>query len=257
MQFSYESYSAQQANRKPSGQGGNLPKTRFINEWLKNDGDVVVCRFPYHSMSDISFDSVHKVTFPGDRYGKWVRCEGDNCPLCRQGVKVDFRFFLKAIVYVVDSDTGTVSLVPAIWDRPAAFADIELKGLMDDYGDLSQCLFKIKRNGTGLETRYTINIITNKAIYNPDVYKADFSVLEFVDPVKVFTKPVQMYIEACNNGGEETTEQTTEVEEVKPSAPVEQPKPEPKPQVVVEQPKPEQPQTPTESPVAKPKRYTF
>lgn len=206
-QFSYESYSAQQAARRSNaGTGGSKTQssTRFVNEWLKNDGDSVVVRFPYHSMDDIKFETTHTVTFPGERFGKRVRCEGDNCPLCKQGVKVDVRFFVKAIVYVTDPTTGGVTLVPAIWDRPAAFADIDLKNLMQDYGDLTESLFKIKRNGAGLDTRYTISIITNKAVYNPSVYKVDFTGLDDIDPVRILTKSVDQYMKALNPEAETT-----------------------------------------------------
>ena len=149
-------------------------------------------------MDDIQFETTHTVTFPGDKYGKRVRCEGADCPLCKQGVKVDTRFFVKAIVYVTDPVNGTVSLVPAIWDRPAAFADIDLKNLIAEYDDLTQNLFKIKRNGSGLDTRYTISIIMNKTVYNPEVYKADFTGLDSVDPVKVMTRTVEQYMKALN-----------------------------------------------------------
>ena len=198
-QFSYEAYSAQQSTKRTTSAGGGRQNpTHFINEWLKNDGDSVVVRFPYHSMDDIQFETTHTVTFPGDKYGKRVRCEGPDCPLCKQGVKVDTRFFVKAIVYVTDPVNGTVSLVPAIWDRPAAFADIDLKNLIAEYDDLTQNLFKIKRNGSGLDTRYTISIIMNKTVYNPEVYKADFTGLDSVDPVKVMTRTVEQYMKALN-----------------------------------------------------------
>lgn len=212
-QFSYETYSAQQAARKANSSGGNgnrtQSSTRFINEWLKNDGDSVVVRFPYHSMEDIKFETTHTVTFPGERFGKRVRCEGDGCPLCKQGVKLDTRFFVKAIVYVTDATNGSVTLVPAIWDRPAAFADIELKNLMQEYGDLTESLFKIKRNGAGLDTRYTISIITNKAVYNPEVYKADFSMLEPIDATRVLTKTIEQYMKAIGAGEEASDKKET------------------------------------------------
>ena len=200
-QFDYETYSAQQAARRAHAAGTSgkpQTQTHFVNEYIKNDGDSVVVRFPYHSMDDIKFETTHTVTFPGERFGKRVRCEGDNCPLCKQGVKVDTRFFVKAIVYVTDATNGSVTLVPAIWDRPAAFADIDLKNLLTEYGDLTESLFKIKRNGSGLDTRYTISIITNKAVYNPEVYKADFSGLDSIDPTRILTKTVEQYMKALN-----------------------------------------------------------
>ena len=205
-QFDYNTYSAQQAARRAnsSNTGGRTQsQTHFVNEYLKNDGDSVVVRFPYHSMDDIKFETTHTVTFPGERFGKRVRCEGADCPLCKQGVKVDVRFFVKAIVYVTDPTSGGVTLVPSIWDRPAAFADIDLKNLIMEYGDLTESLFKIKRNGSGLDTRYTISIITNKAVYNPEVYKADFTGLESIDPVRILTKSIEQYMKALNPSTEE------------------------------------------------------
>ncbi len=258
-QFSYEAYSQQAAaKRSTSAGGGRQNPTHFINEWLKNDGDSVVVRFPYHSMDDIQFETTHTVTFPGDKYGKRVRCEGADCPLCKQGVKVDTRFFVKAIVYVTDPVNGTVSLVPAIWDRPAAFADIDLKNLIAEYDDLTQNLFKIKRNGSGLDTRYTISIIMNKTVYNPDVYKADFTGLSDIDPVKVMTRTVEQYMKALNPESAQqesknletvisTPEEHRAVEEAL-GMPAEEPAPTPAPQ----------PQTNSNPQAAdRPKRYTF
>ena len=254
-QFSYEAYSAQQNTKRASSSTGGARQntTHFINEWLKNDGDSVVVRFPYHSMNDIKFETTHTVTFPGDKYGKRVRCAGDDCPLCKQGVKVDTRFFVKAIVYVTDPVSGNVSLVPAIWDRPAAFADIDLKNLMQEYNDLTENLFKIKRNGSGLDTRYTISIIMNKAVYNPEVYKADFTGLDEVDPIKVMTRTVEQYMKALNPD-------TAEKEEA-PVAPAAKPVTQAAPVVetpVAPAPAPVAPaENPTPQAADRPKRYTF
>lgn len=252
-QFSYEAYSQQNTKRTTSAGGSRQNPTHFINEWLKNDGDSVVVRFPYHSMDDIQFETTHTVTFPGDKYGKRVRCEGPDCPLCKQGVKVDTRFFVKAIVYVTDPVNGTVSLVPAIWDRPAAFADIDLKNLIAEYDDLTQNLFKIKRNGSGLDTRYTISIIMNKTVYNPEVYKADFTGLNDIDPVKVMTRTVEQYMKALNPENKQesknldtaisTPEEHRQIEE---ALNMEPEKPEEAPAPKQEAPQPD-----------RPKRYTF
>lgn len=254
-QFSYEAYSAQQSTKRSSSAGGARQNpTHFINEWLKNDGDSVVVRFPYHSMADIQFETTHTVTFPGDKYGKRVRCEGADCPLCKQGVKLDTRFFVKAIVYVTDPVSGNVNLVPAIWDRPAAFADIDLKNLLEEYEDLTENLFKIKRSGSGLDTRYTISIITNKTVYNPVVYKADFSGLSEIDPVKVMTRSVEQYMKALNpDATAATAESKSSVssydDEVATPAVDPTPAPTPAPTPVNDNPAP--------AAADRPKRYTF
>lgn len=203
-QFSYAEWQAQQAARKPSNAAKeDRPKVHFINEFIKGDGDVVVVRFPYTSKDDIMYETTHLVQFPGDKYKKRVRCSGKDCPLCADNVKVDVRVFVKAIAYVAD-DNGKIQLLPAIWDRPAAFAGIDLANLMEEYGDLSQCLFKIKRNGQKLDTRYTISYVANKVVYNPEVYKPDFSVLDGIDAEKVLSRPMESYVKAMNDTSADT-----------------------------------------------------
>lgn len=195
--FNYEQYAAQQAARQASFDGQPRVDVHFASDYLKNDGDSIIVRFPYHSMADIEFESVHNVVFPGKRFGSPVRCDGDGCRLCAEGQPLTVRFFAKFISYHIDSATNQVVLVNTIWDRPAAFADIELKNLMQDYGDLTTHLFKIKRNGTGTSTRYSISIITNTAVYNPEFYKADFTELDTVDPRRILSKSVEQYEVAC------------------------------------------------------------
>jgi hypothetical protein len=195
--FNYDAYAAQQEARKSN----NLTDVQFLNEYLKNDGDVVVVRFPYQSMADLVFETTHAVTFPGKRFPSRVRCTGDaSCPFCAQGVKLDIRFFAKLLAYVVDEASGQVNLINTVWDRPSAFADIDIKNLMQEYGDISKLLFKIKRNGTGTSTRYTITPVLNATVYNPAIYKADFTELNKVDPVKILSKSIEQYNEAVNPG---------------------------------------------------------
>ena len=199
-QFSYEAYVAQQEARKATNGGNGMgPQVHFMNEFLKNDGDVAVVRFPYHSMSDITFESTHSVTFPGKKWPTRVRCEGPDCPLCKQGIKVDNRFFVKMLVYdVVNEASDSVQPLNVVWDRASAFADIDIKNLMQEYGDISQYLFKIKRNGQGTATRYTISIVMNTTVYNPEVYKADFTELNKVDAAKILSKSYKQYLEAVH-----------------------------------------------------------
>lgn len=189
--FSYEEYLAQQAARAAAGNGGaagsqgNGAVVHFLNEFLTNDGDTVIVRFPYRSTADFVFQSTHSINVPGKKYPVRVACDGSNCECCKNGVKIDMRFFVKCLVYVIDDTDGQVKALNAVWDRPAAYADIELKNLMQEYGDLSKQLFKIRRSGTGMQTRYTSTIIVNTTVYNPEIYKADFSELNTVDPVRL------------------------------------------------------------------------
>jgi len=221
MQFSREEYLAQQSNRgNKQGQGSQFPKTHFVNEYLKRDGDTVVVRYPYKSANDFVYSTTHSVFFPGNPIAKRVRCEGaGKCPLCAQGVKVDSRMFVKALVYVTNAE-GNIEVLPAIWDKPSAFADIELNALIKDYGDISTMLFKIRRNGTGTSTRYTMTPIINKDMYPDSIYKADFSLLESVDPEKVLTKSIEQYEQAKNPQAAPAQPQTYE-QPVQTQAPVE------------------------------------
>lgn len=205
--FSYENYAAQQQarNTNSASNGGNGVTVHFMGEYLKEDGDVAVVRFPYRSMDDISFETTHSVTFPGKMYPSRVRCSGDGCQFCKEGVKLDIRFFVKALVYVVGSD-GNVASINAVWDRPSAFADIDIKNLIQEYGDLSQQLFKIKRNGKGTSTRYTISIIMNNTVYNPEIYKADFKELETVDATRILSKSAAQYNAAINPAAANTAQ---------------------------------------------------
>ena len=211
--FSYEAYQKQQANKKSDGsQRKDGVKVHFMKEFLDKDGDQVVVRFPYKSMSDLVLESVHKVTgiFPNDKYGKNVRCTGDDsCPLCNhenpEFKKRSLKFYAKMIVYR-PTETG-VELCPTVWEKPSMFVDSDLKSLIDEYGDLSNYLFKINRTGTGNKTRYNIMPVNmNSPIYSPAVYKNDLTSLDGIDPVKILTKSVEQYVEAVNPGSTQKVE---------------------------------------------------
>ena len=134
--FTLEQYAAQQAARQQSsGNGQNGPKIHFMGEFLKSDGDQVVVRFPYKKPTDLLFESVHKVigVWSNNLYGKMVRCTGDDtCPLCASTDDVtrkrSLKFYAKMVVY--SAVNGKVEMLPTIWERPAMFADNDLKGLM-------------------------------------------------------------------------------------------------------------------------------
>lgn len=174
------------------------PKFHFMGEFLKGEGDTAIVRFPYSSMHDITYTATHNVQMPGAPYGRRIRCtEKSDCELCEKGIKVDERVFIKFLVYTVTGD-GRVELNNTIWDRPAAYADIELKALMEEYGDLRTKLFKIKRSGSGKSTRYSILPLLNSSIYDPSVYVADFSELEHINPENILSKSIEQYHAALN-----------------------------------------------------------
>lgn len=243
--FDFEQYERQQAaKRANAANGGKSSNVNFINSFLKNDGDTVVVRFPYSSLRDLEYETTHSVKFPGDKWDKKVRCLGENCPLCASGVKQDIRFFVKALVYQVDDNTGKMQVLPAIWDRAAAFADRDIKTKMqqcidDDIGELPNNLVKIRKTGSGLETRYSLDIVapTNK-VYNSNTCPANFDLLNDIDPVRILTKTFEQYTAALNGGTEAKEEPKAAAAPVQEK--VEVAEPEVKPEVVtpVEEEKP-------------------
>lgn len=192
---SYQEHLAKQQARQAAN--GDV-KIHFMNEFLKEEDDVAIIRFPYRSMDDITYTATHKVPMPGAPYGRRIRCtETPDCELCAQKLKIEERVFLKFLTYTVD-ETGAVVLNCTVWDRPAAFADLDLKGLIAEYGDLSKCLFKIKRVGSGTNTRYNFFPVINTDVYNPQVYKADFTELEKVNAEGVLSKSIEQYHQILN-----------------------------------------------------------
>ena len=195
--MNYAAYKATQAGRRPANGGGSgdRPDIHFANEFLGTDGSSTVVRFPYHSMDDILFVPTHQVDWPGRKFGARVKCDEEHpCALCEEGMPVDIRVFVKFLAYTVDAN-NTVVLNNVVWDRPAAFADIDMKSLFDEYGDISTLLFKIKRSGTGKGTRYNIQPIINKDVYPDALYVANFSELNQIDPCFILTKSQQQYQE--------------------------------------------------------------
>lgn len=221
MQMDYNSYKQQFQNNSKK-ENFNRAQIQFIGALLKNDGDMLVVRFPYTSPSDLKIEHCHEVTIKGYQYPQKVECIGkeNNCPLCADEVKTLDRFLVKAIAYIVKD--GNVELVPVVWDRPTAYAD-ELIGKMEDYGDLSEHLFKIKRNGLGQQTKYSTDIIMNKTVYSPDIYIKDFSQLENIQEDKILIRRLNKYLE---------TQNTEEQEEVSEPSPVVEPTVEAKPNIV-------------------------
>ena len=140
---------------------------------LKNDGDVATVRFMHDTTDSFELLTTHDETVNG-KYRK-INCirnpqePFENCPLCAKGEKVSQRIFIHLVQYVQD-ETGRIVGLPKIWERPASYA-YKLKNLIDEYGNLSNYVFKIKRNGAkgSRETSYDI-MFCNPAMYDESNY---------------------------------------------------------------------------------------
>ena len=175
--LSRDEFLAQQAQREVNRQAfPDRPKVGFFS--LKNDGDEAVVRFAYSSPEEFEVYTVHPVSIEG-KFRK-VNCINDlragihNCPLCEAGIQLQNKFYIKLIEYVRDENNNIVPQA-RIWERPTSYLQ-RLTNLFTEYGDLRNCVFKIKRNGEkgSMKTDYSF-MFGNPTIYNDNLYVKDFS----------------------------------------------------------------------------------
>ena len=140
---------------------------------LANDGDEAIVRFLHDSTASFNIMTVHTVQVGG----KWrkVNCirepqePTDVCPLCASGNNISNRFFIHMLVYSKDA-SGNIVAKPAVWERGFNYAT-KLKNLIDEYGPLSNEIFKVKRCGAkgSMDTTYEILYCSPK-VYNSEMY---------------------------------------------------------------------------------------
>lgn len=140
---------------------------------LKNDGDEALVRFMYESADQFQLVTVHNEEV-GDKIRK-INCIRephepiDKCPLCRKGGNTTTRFFIHLLEYKRD-ENGNIYCEPKVWERSFSYAN-QLKSLIDEYGPLTQNLFKVKRNGAAgsQDTTYSI-MYAAPQVYKPELY---------------------------------------------------------------------------------------
>lgn len=140
---------------------------------LKNDGDEALVRFMHDDVSSFDIVTTHNITINGKfRSVNCLRNPRDpmeNCPLCATGANTQNVMFIHLIEYQTD-DRGTIIPVPKVWARGLSYAT-RIKSLINEYGPLSQCLFKIHRNGAAgsRDTSYDILFAPDR-IYPSNIY---------------------------------------------------------------------------------------
>ena len=142
---------------------------------LKNDGDTAIVRIMHDSVEDFDLLSVHTLQM-GNKYRK-VNCLRsspydpiDKCPFCEISKPVSGRFFVHLLQYDRDAQ-GNLVIKPVIWDRAKSQFAPKLKSLIEEYGPLSQRLFKVKRTGVAGATNTTYDLIPcDKEIFNDANY---------------------------------------------------------------------------------------
>ena len=140
---------------------------------LKNHGDEAVVRIMHDTVASLDLMSVHNIKL-GEKYRR-VNCIRNaneplaNCPMCAAGIKLEQKLYIHLVQYQQD-ENGNMQAYPKIWERSAAYASV-LANLINEYGPLSDNVFKIKRNGAAgsRDTKYDI-MYANPAVFTPERY---------------------------------------------------------------------------------------
>lgn len=177
-QISYTQF--QQTQQKTNGsrynpENAGRPRIGFFS--LKNDKDQAVVRLMVDSTDDFDIVSGHRMTIGG--FSRMVGClrddakePMDNCPLCAAGKRLETKFYIHLIQYVRD-DEGKIVAQPKVWERSTAYMGT-LSNLINEYGPLSDNIFKITRNGAKGDTSTSYDITYCKPdIYKPEIYPKD------------------------------------------------------------------------------------
>lgn len=150
--------------------GNNNEMMRYFS--LKDDGDEAIVRIMHDSCADFDIVTAHKVNV-GGRYRN-VNCLREigrpieDCPFCAAKISTSQVFYVHLIQYVKD-ETGKVTPTPVLWSRSARQMSQKLNSLIEEYGPLSDCIFKIRRNGKAGDMHTTYEILYG----NPNVYRED------------------------------------------------------------------------------------
>lgn len=179
-QISFNDVQDTVSNNTYSGQG---PQVGYFS--LKNDGDEAIVRIAYDNTSEFNILSTHmvKVVNNGNVFNRKVSCLRtpkdpiENCPLCGANIKSTMSFYIPMIQYIID-ERNQVTYRHVMWERSMTYAT-KIKALIDEYGPLKDCVFKIKRYGAAgsRDTTYEI-MYGNPKMYPDEVFVKDFSAFD-------------------------------------------------------------------------------
>jgi hypothetical protein len=183
MNFAHSDYQNLIAKAQ-SNENGSSVKIGFFK--MKNDKDEALVRFNIRTLDDLQFATVHQL----GAAQKWMKVSclnpvgsyQDSCPLCAAVSagnnsigKASKKVYVQMMISYKDAATQQFSAaIPVIWERPAGFSR-EIANLIKDYGDLTNRVFKITRNGAAgnMQTTYSISYIP---LYDkPECVTNDFS----------------------------------------------------------------------------------
>ena len=192
-QFSFQDY--QKVVERAQNPSNNAVKIGFFK--LPKDGDEALVRINLKDINDLEFANVHKPAFGKKFEGlgtgytpvsclNEVGSYSDNCPFCKAVAagndtigKASKVVYIKMLVAYKDAATGQFSAaIPVVWERPAGFSK-ELASKFKNYGPLAERVFKITRNGSGKDTKYSLDYIP--MLDKPELVPTDFSAFNNFD----------------------------------------------------------------------------
>lgn len=206
-QISYKSFEvSKQANTQSQG-----PRVGFFA--LKNNGDEAIVRILHDSPEDFDIMAVHPVVING-KHRKMncirdARDEINACPLCAAGEPIQQRLYIHLLEYVRQDD-GSVKPFARVWERSVQYIST-LKNLIDEYGPLSDNIFKIKRNGEpgSMDTTYSI-LYASPNTCNPNIYVKDMELAKNIKSLgsAVIDKNYDELVAFVNGTSEPVPQQT-------------------------------------------------
>ena len=181
MEYSYEDFLKQ----KGAKNSGTKQRSKVGYFKLADDGDEALVRFDYSDVHQFNLVHVHSVKI-GDNYRRVSCLRGpydplEKCPLCNANEKLFSKVYIKLIEYT-KNESGNIVATPKVWERPEAFA-MTIASYIQEYGDLRDCVFKIKRIGKkgDLKTEYQV-LPTNPMKYSEENgFVKDFTDLDSLD----------------------------------------------------------------------------
>lgn len=157
---------------------GSTTSTRIKFFSLKDDKEEALVRIMHDNLESFDMGYTHTIdTANGKRKVSCLRenlnSPVDACPLCKEGSKLFQKIFIHMVRYDKAED-GSIVATPCVWERDARTYGNKLATLLNEYGPLSDCIFKIRRNGKAgsKDTTYEI-LFGNPNLYNPEIYKKD------------------------------------------------------------------------------------
>jgi len=182
-------------NANRSSQNNGTFDGATVGFFKLNDGEEALVRFMHEDVSTFETANVHPIKidnrFPDIDCLRGPKDPIDNCPFCKAGYKLTEKIYIHLIQYTTDAN-GNVNAEAKVWARPIYYAD-KLAGYINEYGPLTENLFKIKRTGSGMrDTKYDIMYASPK-VYPNDVYPARPELFTNSDgsPYKAYGRMIQ------------------------------------------------------------------